>query len=94
MREDDATLAKIRHRWAESSAVLTWNQIPPSRRERVLAELEESARQIGETDRQSAADFVAAADVLDSAENLPLLELLKQAQADIHELLARVAKRD
>lgn len=89
MSADDQTLDKIRRRWVASSQALAWQEIPSARRERVLAELEESAREIRETDQQLAADLTTAVDVLDSAGNPALLDLLRQAQDDIQELLTR-----
>jgi hypothetical protein len=91
MGEADATLRNIRNRWAGANPVLTWHQISRPRRERVLAELEETSRQLGEADREFAADLAVALDVLDGQDSAPLLELLKQAQSDIVNLLDQLA---
>jgi hypothetical protein len=90
MGDDDKTLDKIRRRWTEANFLLVWQQIPRPRRERVLAELEESARELAHSDRQLAADLTVALDVLDD-DNAHLLDFVKQAQADIHELLTHLA---
>ena len=91
MGDADATPRSIRKRWTRANAVLTWHQMSRPRRERVLAELEETSRQLGEADREFGADLAVALDVLDSQDSAPLLELLKQAQSDIVKLLDQLS---
>ena len=92
MAESDSNLDALRRRWAGTDAVLKWVSTPRERRERVLAELEETAREASSRDQQLASDLTLAVDVLDTEDNAPLLELLKQAQADILYLLRQTSK--
>jgi len=87
MAQDDSSIEAIRRRWAAADRGLKWHGIPADRRERVLAELEENAREAAERDPQLASDLNAAVDALDAPDNAPLLELLSRAHADIRVLL-------
>jgi hypothetical protein len=81
-------VAKVRRRWATRDLVLKWTTLSRERRERVLAELEETSRELRERDPVLASDLTAGVDVLDTDDSAPLLDLLVQAQADIQFLLA------
>ena len=87
MSDHEVDFADLRRRWASRERVLTWGAVSRVRRERVLAELEETSREVRERDPELASDLTAGADVLDTDDNAPLFELLLQAQADIQLLL-------
>lgn len=87
MSQDDPDVEAIRRRWVTADSALKWHTIPANRRERVLAELEENAREAATLDPTLASDLNAALDVLDTPNNTSLLELFAQAQADLRALL-------
>lgn len=87
--ERDSDIENIRRRWASAHSILKWHGIPPERRQRVLAELEENARTVATDDPQLASDLTCAVDGLDCWDHAALLDLLKQAHADISALLQR-----
>ena len=87
MAQDKSNVEAIRRRWAAADVAQKWHSIPADRRERVLAELEESAREAAPRDPMLAADLNAAVAVLDAPGNAPLMDLLAQAHADIRALL-------
>jgi hypothetical protein len=80
-------LSQIRSRWQGASIVVDgWGRVPEVRRERVLSELEEIARQAHDTN-ELASDIRAAVDALDVMGRVADLDLVAHAMSDIRALL-------
>lgn len=93
MVDDEAKLDEIRRRWAAVSlAVQGWAALPGARRERVLAELEETVREISGWDAALAADLNVALDALDSMVQVGTLDLVALAASDVRMVLAALDK--
>jgi uncharacterized tellurite resistance protein B-like protein len=87
MEDDEAKIREIRRRWAAADSILQgWGALPQARRERVLAELEETSRQVRD-DEQFASDLTAALDALDVIAVVGSLNLVAHAAKDIQVLL-------
>ena|SRR6187455_2997978 len=93
MVDDEAKLDEIRRRWAAVNlAVQGWAALPVARRERVLAELEETAREVRGSDDQLAADFSVALDALDAMVQVGAQDLVALAASDMRVVLAALDK--
>jgi len=93
MADDAAKLDEIRRRWAAVSlAVQGWAALPGVRRERVLAELEESVREISGWDGALAADLSVALDALDAMVQAGAVDLVALAASDVRVVLAALDK--
>jgi hypothetical protein len=88
----DVELAKIRNRWDVAGVVAAgWGHLSERRRDRVLGELEETARQ--EDDKELAADLWAAIDALDLIGRNPGLDLVAHALSDVRALLQALSEK-
>ncbi|MGK3990554.1 hypothetical protein WME99_46345 [Sorangium sp. So ce136] len=89
MAVDEAEISEIRRRWTAAERILQgWAALPWARRERVLAELEESSRQALDDDDQFASDITAALDALDMIAEVGSLDLVAHATNDIRVVLS------
>jgi len=88
MADDEGKIKEIRQRWAAADVIVRgWGALPAIRRERVLAELEETARTVQESDDQFASDLTAALDALDLIASVASLDLVAHATSDVRALL-------
>jgi hypothetical protein len=88
MSPRDPKIAEIRARWTAAATVSEgWGSLPSARRERVLGEIEEVARETRERDEELARDFTAALDTLDLMGRSPTPDFVAQAVLDIRALL-------
>lgn len=86
----ETSLSAIAARWRAIERLRAWANLPPSRREAVYAELEETARAVGD---DAGRDLLAAADALESL--VPVLDVfgVHFAARDVETLLALAEKR-
>lgn len=86
----ETSLGAIAGRWRAIERLRVWANLPPSRREAVYAELEETARAVG---GDAGRDLLAAADALESL--VPVLDVFGAhfAAKDVETLLALAEKR-
>ena len=87
-QDEEAELREIRRRWNAADIILRgWAALPPARRERISAELEELSRQAYDDDPQFASDMTAALDALDRIAEIGPLDLVAHAAHDIRVVL-------
>lgn len=82
-----SAVAEIRARWQPVALAAAWEAIPAARRSRVLAELEELAREVGDSDPVLASDLAVALDALDTIAASASVLGAHPAAADIEKLL-------
>jgi len=86
----EASLPAIAARWRAIERLRAWANLPPSRREAVYAELEETARTVDDDARR---DLLAAADALESMVHVLDVFGAHFAAKDVETLLALAEKR-
>ena len=86
-RPRDQVIGEIRSRWRAVEFAAAWAALPADRRERVLAELEESARSVLDSNPVLAADISIALDALDSVSVAAAAFGAHPASADIATLI-------
>jgi hypothetical protein len=82
----DQELDRIRSRWTAAALIANgWGRLPEGRRELVLSELEEAARE--SHNKELASDLGAAVDALDLMGRTASLDLVAHAVSDVRALL-------
>jgi len=88
MADEETQIKEIRRRWAAADAIVQgWGALPSARRERVVAELEETAREVRDRDDQFASDLTAALDALDLMGRVGSFDFVAHATTDIRLVL-------
>jgi len=80
-------VSEIRSRWRPVEFAAAWAAIPVDRRQRVFAELEETARELRESEPALAADLLVALDALESMSAAAALLGAHPASLDIAKLI-------
>ena len=89
---DDEKLSEIRRRWKGASLIGHWRSLPSAAREEVLADLEETSRELSASRPELARHYTAALDVLDVASADGALGLWSQSVEDVQWLLDEVSR--
>ena len=89
---DDEKLLEIRRRWKGASLVGNWRSLPAAAREKVLADMEETSRELRSGHPELAQHYTAAMDVLDVVAADGALGLWSQAVEDVQWLVDEVSR--
>lgn len=92
--QQEERLREIERRWASIARLRAWSAEPPKLRARVIAELEETSRQLEATTPEASA-FTSALDALEAIPDVVDLLALHVAGEDVRALieLAKNARR-
>ena len=81
------SIEKIKRRWTQQEWIQEWINLPKSRQDRVIAELEEDSRQIANNNKELSLDYLTALSALEAILIISKEQNEDQAIIDIKKLL-------
>ena len=85
-------IEEIRKRWRAEELVAEWCQLPQERREKVIAEYEETSRELSHQFPEGARDMHIALDALEAVVQLENIRISQRAIEDVRVLLSELEK--
>ncbi len=83
-----SSVDEIKQRWKTAKLFSAWTQLAAERRQRVSAELEETATELRDDQPELAADLTAALDALDALSLSGHRQLLEDMERDVGALIS------